>query len=107
MGDAEELLSSGEADPPRVSILQVREVAARTLAPPPPSEAAFTLVTQLVKGHSVLEIPGRLSREGDNPPDIISLPEPRALTDYPLDHCKHECILIKQARHVRQAMEIF
>jgi hypothetical protein len=34
MDDAAELLSSGEEDPIPLSILQVREVAARTLAPP-------------------------------------------------------------------------
>jgi hypothetical protein len=106
MGDAEELLNNGEAGFTPLPILQVREVAARTLAPPPPSEAAFNLATQLVKGHSVVEIPGRWSQEGDNPPDLISFPEPRPLTDYPLAPCKHECNFIKQPRHVRQAFYI-
>ena len=36
MDDAAELLSSGEEDPTPPSILQVTEVAARTMPPPPP-----------------------------------------------------------------------
>ena len=55
----------------------------------------------------MVEIPGRWTLEGDSPPDMISLPDPRPLTDYPLAPCKHECSLIKQARHVRQALDIF
>ena len=38
---------------------------------------------------------------------MISFPEPRPLIDYPLAPCKHECSLIKQARHVRQVLNIF
>jgi len=57
MDNAAELLSSGEEDPTPPSILQVREVAARTLAPPP-SNDAFTLASQIVKGHAVVEVPG-------------------------------------------------
>jgi len=60
-----------------------------------------------VKGHAVVEFPGLWSREGDNPPGPISLPDPRPLSDYPLAPCKHECNLIKQARHVRQALDVF
>jgi hypothetical protein len=108
MDDAAELLSSGEQDPVPLSIiLQVREVAAKTMAPSPHLDDAFTLATQLVRGHAVAEIPGQWSRNGDNPPDPISLPKPRPLSDYPLTPCKHECILIKQTRHVRQALEVF
>ena len=55
----------------------------------------------------MVEVPGLWSREGDSPPDPISLPEPRPLSDYPLAPCKHECNLIKQASHVRQALEVF
>jgi hypothetical protein len=29
------------------------------------------------------------------------------IADYPLAPCMHECSLIKQARHVRQALEVF
>jgi hypothetical protein len=35
MGDVEELLNGGEEDPTSLSILQVREVAARSLPPTP------------------------------------------------------------------------
>ena len=73
----------------------------------PPSDDAFTLASQLVKGHAVVEVLGFWSRKGDNPLDSISLPELRPLSDYPLAPCKHECSLIKQARHVRQALEVF
>jgi hypothetical protein len=108
MGGAVELLSGDDASPTPLPILQVREVASRTFASLPPSESAFTLATQLVKGHSVVEIPGRWSMEGvHNPPEQISFPDPRSLSDYTLAPCKHECSLLKQARHVRQALDIF
>ena len=55
----------------------------------------------------MVEVPGLWSRNGDSPPDPISLPDPKPLSDYPLAPCKHEGSLIKQARHVRQALEIF
>jgi hypothetical protein len=107
MDDAAELLSSGVEDSTPLSIMQVREVAVRTLAPIPPSDVAFTLATQRVKGHASMEIPGLWSRDGNNPSEPISLPEPRPLFDYPLAPCKHECSLIKQARRVSHALEVF
>ncbi len=55
MDDAAELLSSGKEDPTPPCILQVGEVSARTL--PSPSDVAFTLASQLVKGHAVVEDP--------------------------------------------------
>ena len=55
----------------------------------------------------MVEVPELWSREGDSTPDPISLPEPRPLSDYSLAPCKHEGNLIKQARHVRQALEVF
>ena len=45
MEDASELLNNGEEDLAPHSILQVREVAARSLVPPPPSDVAFTLAS--------------------------------------------------------------
>jgi hypothetical protein len=105
MYDDAELLSRGVEDSTPLSILLVKEVAARTL--PPPSTASFTLAAQLVKGHASVEIPGLLSREGDIPSEPIYLPEPRPLSDDPLAPCKHERSLIKQARYVRQILEVF
>ncbi len=74
---------------------------------PPPSDVAFTLASQLVKGHDVVEVPGLWSRVGDNPPDPISLPDPRPLSDHPLAPCKHECSLFKQVRHAGHALVVF
>jgi len=55
----------------------------------------------------VVEVPGLWSKDVDNPSDTISLPDPRPLSDYPLAPCKHEGILIKHARHIKHACEIF
>jgi len=44
---------------------------------------------------------------GDNPLDLIFVPEPRPLSDYSLAPCKHECNVIKHARHVRHALEVY
>jgi hypothetical protein len=57
MDDASNLLSSVEEDPPPHSIIQDREVAAKTLVSP--VDAAFTLATKMVRRHAVVEIPGQ------------------------------------------------
>ncbi len=41
------------------------------------------------------------------PPDLISIPEPQTMLDYSIALCKHECNLLKQARHAKQARELF
>ncbi len=55
----------------------------------------------------MVEVPGLWSKDGDIPPDTISMPNPRPLYDYPVAPCKHEGSLIKQARHIRQAWDVF
>jgi hypothetical protein len=55
MDDIEDLLCNEVEVPTPPSILQVREVAARTLGLPP-SDDAYTLASQLVKGHSMVEV---------------------------------------------------
>jgi hypothetical protein len=62
----EDLLSSEVKVPTPLYIFQIRKVAARTLGPPS-FDDAYTLASQLVKGHALVEVPGLWSRDGDNP----------------------------------------
>ncbi len=61
----------------------------------PPSEGQIKFATELVRGHSVVEIPGKYMGAAVQLPDPIVLPEPRALADYVLAPCKHECSIRK------------
>ena len=108
MGDTAEMLEVQDIDPsPMVhTILEVSEVAERTPMEIP-TDDQLILATELVRGHSVVEVPGRWNKTGDRAPDPITLPDPRPLTDYVLAPCKNECGIIKQARYVRQAHHIF
>jgi hypothetical protein len=36
----------------------------------------------------------------------VTLPEPRLLSDYTSAPCKHECDIIKQIRHAKQAHKL-
>ena len=73
MGDAEDMLNEGypiteegQAETPE-AIQAVRSAAARVETGPLTDEDLL-LATQLVRGHSVVEIPGKWSRDGDPPP---------------------------------------
>ncbi len=50
------------------------------------------------------EILGRFSPlEAPTIPDTIVLPDLRTPANYATTPCKHECAILKQSRHVRQA----
>ncbi len=59
--------------------------------------------THLVRGHSVVEIPGKWNRTGDAELDLIVLLEPRTISDFITAPCKQEVSLMKQTRHVKHA----
>ena len=70
----------------------------------PLSEAEIQTATELVKGSKVVEVPGAYNPEiPDRVLETITLPEPRLLSDYKSAPCKHECNIIKQLRHAKQA----
>ena len=63
--------------------------------------------TQLIKGHSVVEVPGKWNRNIDLAAENIVLAETRLLNDFITAPCKQEVSLMKQTRHVRQASSLF
>ncbi len=72
----------------------------------PKKEVDFA--TSLIMGERTQEIPGRFSpQEIPTRPDPIVLPDLRTPADYAAAPCKHECAIIKQSRHVRQAHEVW
>ena len=88
--------------------MTVREVAERTLphVADLPTEVT-ALATNLIRGHRVVETPGQREKGPSLPPDSIILLPPRSLEDYVSAPCKHECNLIREARHARKAWGVF
>ncbi len=71
------------------------------------SEAELTLATELVRGHSVVEIPGSGAAFGITLPDSIVLPQPRSLADFVSAPYQHECSLLIQSRMAKYAANVF
>ena len=67
----------------------IRNVAKRAEeALSPLSSVELNLATQLIKGHSVVEVPGKWNRNIDLAPENIVLPEIRLLNDFVTAPCK-------------------
>jgi hypothetical protein len=112
MGDVEDMLNEGnpimeEGQATTVEAIQAVRSAATRVATYPPTDDELLFATQLVRGHGVVEIPGKWSRQCDPPPEPIVIPEPRSLADYALAPCKLEVIILKQIRHAKQAYNVF
>ncbi len=70
------------ADSPCASSAAVKAVAERvTTTLPPLTDEELTFATQLIRGHYMVEVPGKWTKLGDASPDIVVLPEPRTLWD--------------------------
>ncbi len=70
----------------------------------PLSEVESRSATELVIGSRLVEVPGAYDPEiSDSAIENVTLPESRHLNDYPTAPCKHECGIIKQIRHAKQA----
>jgi hypothetical protein len=62
----------------------------------------------MVRGSISMEIPRTYNPEKpDSVPEPVTLPELRLLSDYITAPCKHECGIIKQIRHAKQAHRVF
>jgi hypothetical protein len=61
--------------------------------------------TEQMKGSRVVETPaGAFDPERpDSVPEPVTLPEPKTLGDYVTAPCKHECRILKQIHHAKQA----
>jgi hypothetical protein len=55
----------------------------------PLSTDELNFATQLIKGHSVVEMPGKWNRNIDPAPENIVLSETRLLNDFITAPCKH------------------
>jgi hypothetical protein len=74
----------------------------------PQVEIDFT--TSLIMGKHSVELPGRYSPlEALTALELIVLPDLRIYiqVDYVIVPCKHECVILKQSQHVRQAREVW
>jgi len=64
--------------------------------------------TSLTLGERLVEVPGRfVNLESHTKPEPIVLPDLRVPSDYVTTACKHECAIMKQARHMRQAYHVW
>jgi hypothetical protein len=106
MAGSPETLSEEPAIPAIDSMLVIRAKAHTFLETIPHIETDFA--TGLVMGERTVDIPGRYSPlEAPTRPDPIVLPDLRTLVDYATTPCKHECAILKQSRHIRQAHEVW
>jgi hypothetical protein len=94
MGDNVEVLE--EAVPlspenpcePLDAIKTVSERATASISPP--TEEELTMTTQLIRGHSIVEVPGKWNNIDDSAPAPIVLPETRTLMDFVTAPCKQK-----------------
>ena len=78
------------AENPCGILVGVRAAAERaSLALTQTTEEELSLATQLIRGHYVVEVPGKRISLGDATPDSIVLPESRTLYDFVTAPCKH------------------
>jgi hypothetical protein len=101
MGDADSMLDGedfdtlGEDTAKIATITDLRVAAARS-ATEPHTDDELLLATQLVRGHAMVEIPGRWGKGSDPPPVLLVIPEPRSLADYSLAPHKHMGIMLSR-----------
>jgi len=62
------------------------------------------VATDMIRGARTVEVPGRFDPENQDPaPEPMTLPEPRLMSGYITAPCRHECSIIKQVSHAKQA----
>ena len=92
--------------PAIASIMAVSARAHTFLADITKSEMDFA--TSLTLGERLVEVPGRfVNLETHTKPEPIVLTDLRVPSDYVTTPCKHECAIMKQARHVRHAYQVW
>ena len=110
LGDAAEMLEEDlppTKELPCVSVSAIATAAARVATSLSiPSDEEMLTVNHLVRGHSVVKVPGKWNCTGDKEPDLIVLPEPRTISDFITAPCKHEVFLMKHTRHVKQVSSL-
>ena len=96
---------NGVVDTGCATVKGVKEASERTgWMREPLSEEESSTATELVKGSRVVEAPGAYDPDKQNLVlEPVTLLEPRLLGDYIIAPCKHECGIIKQIRHAKQA----
>ena len=92
---------------PCLSVAATSDAAARVATSLSiPSDEEMRNATHLVRGHSVVEVPGKWNRAGDGEPDLNFLHEPRTILDVITAPCKQGVSLMKQTHHVKQASNL-
>ena len=72
-----------------------------------PTAEEVTLATQLIRGHEMMEVPGRRKRLEERASKEVALSIPRTPRDNATSVCKHECNLICSNRQTKQAHSVF
>jgi len=109
MADAEDDPVDPSISPqiPAVAALMTVSTRARAFLSKIPFKK-MEFATTLVMGEKTVEIFGRYNPlEAPSRPELIVLPDLRAICDYATASCKHECAVLKQSRHVRHAHELW
>ena len=111
MGDAAEILEEVvplSPESPCETLDAIKAVSERVAeCTSLPTEQDLTLATHLIRGHSIVEVPGKWKRSSDAAPVPIVLPETRTLLDFVTSPCKKEVSLMRQTRQARQASNLY
>jgi hypothetical protein len=111
MGDVAKLLEEVVPPSPECpceSLEAIRAISVRVAERSSlPTERELTLATQLIRGHSIVEVPGKWNRLGDAASAPIVLPETRTLLDFVTAPCKQEVSLMRRTRQARQASNLY
>jgi hypothetical protein len=72
------------------------------------TQSEMDFATSLTQGERIVEVPERFNNlETHTKPEPIVLSDLRMPTDYVIATCKYECAIMKQARHVRLAYQVW
>ena len=72
------------------------------------TQSEMDFATSLTLGERLVEVPGKfVNLDTHTKPEPIVLPNLGMPTDYVSATCMHECAIMKQSRHVRQAYQVW
>jgi hypothetical protein len=92
---------------PTVASIMADNARAHTF-PADITQSEMDFATALTLGERLDEVPGRfVNLETHTKPEPIVLPNLRVPSDYVTAACKHECAIMKQARHVRKTYQVW
>jgi len=70
------------------------------------SATELDTTTRLVRGHCLVEVPGKDDHLTTSILEVLRPPDPTGLPDYVTSPFKHGCAILKQCRHIKKAHRV-